>query len=180
MPQEDVTALARKVECLLMDVDGVLTDGRIWLVPGAAGDVVEAKAFDVTDGAGIALAHRAGLKTGIITARPSPAVERRAKELHMTHVYQGGLDKLAALEDLLAKTNLPPDRLCFIGDDVLDIPLLRRVGLPIAVANARPEVKTHAAYVTDAPGGRGAVREVVELILKAQGKWDGAIQQFLI
>ena len=173
MPEKDV-------EMLLMDVDGVMTDGRIIHIPQTDGSVVEAKEFDAADGAAIGFARRAGIRTGIISGRGSPAVTRRAQELHMEFVYQGlGRKKLSALEEILAHTKLPAGRICYIGDDVQDIPILMRVGFPVAVANAYPEVLSRAVYVTRASGGRGAIREVVELILKAQGKWDAAIAEFL-
>jgi len=173
MPEKDV-------EMLLMDVDGVMTDGRIIHIPQPDGSVVEAKEFDAADGAAIGFARRAGIRTGIISGRGSPAVSRRAEELHMEFVYQGlGRKKLSALEEILARTELPADRICYVGDDVQDIPTLARVGCPVAVTNACPEVISRAVYVTRASGGRGAIREVVELILKAQGKWDAAIAEFL-
>jgi len=170
----------KDIEMLLMDVDGVMTDGRIIHIPQPDGSVVEAKEFDVADGAAIGFARRAGIRTGIISGRGSPAVSRRAEELHMDFVYQGlGRKKLSAFEEILARTKLPADRICYVGDDVQDIPILTRVGFPVAVANAYPEVRSRAAYVTRAFGGRGAIREIVELILKAQGKWEFAIAEFL-
>jgi 3-deoxy-D-manno-octulosonate 8-phosphate phosphatase (KDO 8-P phosphatase) len=170
----------KEVELLLMDVDGVMTDGRIIHIPQPDGSVVEAKEFNASDGAAIGFARRAGIRTGIISGRGSPAVSRRAEELHMDFLYQGlGRKKLSAFEEILARTKLPADRICYIGDDVQDIPILMRVGFPVAVANAYPEVLSRVAYVTRACGGKGAIREVVELILKAQGKWDAAIAEFL-
>jgi 3-deoxy-D-manno-octulosonate 8-phosphate phosphatase (KDO 8-P phosphatase) len=170
----------REVELLLMDVDGVMTDGRIIHIPQVDGSVVEAKEFNAADGAAIGFARRAGIRTGIISGRASPAVSRRAEELRMEFVYQGlGRNKLSAFEEILARTKLPADRICYIGDDVQDIPILKLVGFPVAVANAYPEVRSRAAYITRAFGGNGAVREVVEVILKAQGKWDAAIAEFL-
>jgi 3-deoxy-D-manno-octulosonate 8-phosphate phosphatase (KDO 8-P phosphatase) len=179
MPDKDVTPLARKIELLLMDVDGVLTDGRLLLVPMPDGSVVEAKAFNVNDGAALAMARRAGLKTGIISGRSSPALTKRAEELKIEFFYHGlGRKKTSALEEIYAKTKLPEDRVCYVGDDVPDLPLFSRVGFPIAVANASQEVAARAAYVTRAAGGQGAIREVVELILRAQGKWEAALQEF--
>jgi 3-deoxy-D-manno-octulosonate 8-phosphate phosphatase (KDO 8-P phosphatase) len=178
MPEKDITALAAKVQMLLMDVDGVMTDGSLIHIPMADGSVVEAKSFNASDGAGIGFAHRAGIKTGIISGRGS--ADRRAEELKMDFVYQGlGRTKLPALGEILVRSKIPSERVCYIGDDLQDIPILSRVGFPVAVANAYPEVLLRVAYVTRASGGRGAIREVVELILKAQGKWEAAIAEFL-
>ena len=141
------------------------------------GSVVEAKAFNASDGAGIGFAHRAGIKTGIISGRG--AAGRRAEELKMDFVYQGlGRKKISAYEEILVRSKIASERICYIGDDVQDIPILTRVGFPVAVANAYPEVLSRVAYITRASGGRGAIREVVDLILKAQGKWDAAIEEF--
>lgn len=164
-----------------MDVDGVLTDGQLLFIPMPVLGVVEAKSFDAADGAAIGFARRAGIKTGIISGRSSPAVERRAQELHIDFLYQDlGRKKLPALEEILAKSNIPADRICYVGDDVQDLPILKRVGFPVAVSNADPEVISRAAYVTRASGGHGAIREVVEMILKAQGKWDSTLSEFLL
>ena len=179
MPEKDVTPLAWKIELLLMDVDGVLTDGRLLLVPLPDGSVVEAKAFNVNDGAALAMARRAGLKTGIISGRSSPALTRRAEELKVEYFYHGlGRTKTSALEEIYAKSRMPKDRVCYVGDDVQDLPLFTRVGFPISVSNASQEVASRAAYVTRASGGNGAIREVVELILRAQGKWEAALKEF--
>jgi len=179
MPEKDVTPLAGKIELLLMDVDGVLTDGRILLVPMPDGSVVEAKAFNVNDGAALVMARRAGLKTGIISGRSSAALTRRAEELKVDFFYHGvNPKKTAALDEIYAKTKLPQDRVCYVGDDVQDLPVFARVGFPIAVANAVPDVAARAAYRTRAQGGDGAIREVVELILRAQGKWEAALAEF--
>jgi 3-deoxy-D-manno-octulosonate 8-phosphate phosphatase (KDO 8-P phosphatase) len=179
MPEKDVTPLAWKIEVLLMDVDGVLTDGRLLLVPMPDGSVVEAKAFNVNDGAALAMARRAGLKTGIISGRSSAALTRRAEELKVDFFYHGlNPKKTVAIEEIFAKTKLSKERICYVGDDVQDLPILARVGFPIAVANAAPEVAARAAYVTRTAGGQGAIREVVELILRAQGKWDAALSEF--
>lgn len=179
MSREELTERARGVRLLLLDVDGVLTDGRIFLVPDGAGGLVESKAFDVTDGAGIVLARRAGLPTGIVSGRQSPVVTARAKELGIEEVHLGVADKGAALERIVWRTKIPIESICFVGDDIVDLPVMRRVGFPVAVQNAPDEVRAHAAYVTSARGGRGAVREIVELLLKARGKWDEAVSEFL-
>jgi 3-deoxy-D-manno-octulosonate 8-phosphate phosphatase (KDO 8-P phosphatase) len=179
MSQPELTERAKRVRLILLDVDGVLTDGRIFFVPDGEGGVVESKSFDVVDGAGIACAHRAGLQTGIISGRESPAVTARADELGIKEVHQGIRDKAHALERVVQRTRVEPENICFAGDDIVDLPVMRRVGFPIAVANAPEEVRAHAAYVTSARGGRGAVREIVELILRAQGKWDEIVAEFL-
>jgi 3-deoxy-D-manno-octulosonate 8-phosphate phosphatase (KDO 8-P phosphatase) len=179
MHEKDVTRLAWKIELLLMDVDGVLTDGRLLLVPMPDGSVVEAKSFSVNDGAALAMARRAGLKIGIISGRSSAALSRRAEELKVDFFYHGlGRRKAPALDEILSQTRLPKDRVCYVGDDVQDLPVFSAVGFPIAVSNASADVTARAAYVTRASGGQGAIREVVELILRAQGKWDAALSEF--
>ena len=179
MPEERLATLAQQVQLLLMDVDGVLTDGQIVLAQVSENLVTETKSFDVTDGAGIAFAKKAGLRTGIITKRASLAVVRRANELGMDYVLTGVDDKRAALEEVCRLSGVPTANTCYIGDDLPDLPVLTKVGFPVAVRNARPEVQAIAAYVTEALGGRGAVREVVELILKAQDRWNSVVDLFL-
>jgi 3-deoxy-D-manno-octulosonate 8-phosphate phosphatase (KDO 8-P phosphatase) len=176
MPEKDVTRLASKIELLLMDVDGVLTDGRILLVPMPDGTAGEAKAFNTKDGAALAIAREAGLRTGFITGRSSPALTRRAEELKVDFFYHGlSRSKISAIEEIYTQTKLSPDKVCYVGDDFPDLSILARVGFPVAVADASPEVVVRAAYVTRAAGGHGAIREVVELILRAQNKWDAAL-----
>ncbi|MGH9816868.1 MAG: KdsC family phosphatase [Candidatus Acidiferrales bacterium] len=160
---------------MLMDVDGVLTDGRIWLQSWPDGTAQEIKDFSAYDGAGLKLAREAGLRTGIITGRDSAATARRAKELDMEFVFQGRAEKLAAYEEVLRKAGVSDEEVCFMGDDLPDLQVLQRAGLAVAVANAWPETKKAAHYVTKRAGGYGAVREVVELILKAQGKWHTVV-----
>jgi 3-deoxy-D-manno-octulosonate 8-phosphate phosphatase (KDO 8-P phosphatase) len=172
---EDVTARAQRIKLLLMDCDGVLTDGRLWLTP--EGD--EQKTFHARDGQGISLLHYAGLHTGIISGRASSAVERRAHELKMTYVRQYAKDKIAALETILAEAQLEPIDCAYIGDDVGDIPVMRRVGLAVAVADAVEETKQASHFVTQLKGGHGAVREVADFILKTQGKWDEVMKRFM-
>jgi 3-deoxy-D-manno-octulosonate 8-phosphate phosphatase (KDO 8-P phosphatase) len=172
---DDVNRRAGRIKLLLMDCDGVLTDGRLWLM--ADGD--EQKAFHARDGQGISLCHHAGLKTGIITGRTSSAVERRAQDLKMSYVRQEAKDKIKALDEILALAGVSANECAFIGDDVADIPVMQRVALAIAVADAVPETKQAAHYVTELKGGHGAVREVCDLILKAQGKWDEVMSRFL-
>ena len=157
-----------------MDVDGVLTDGRI--VYANSGD--ELKFFDVTDGMGLALFTRAGLKTAIITAKKSKIVTKRSKDLHIDKVYQNAFKKSEAYEKALNHFGIQGEEVCFIGDDVIDIPVLKKAGLAIAVASAVDEVKKEADYITKKPGGRGAVREIIELILKKQGKWPKIMKRY--
>lgn len=155
------------IKLLILDVDGVMTDGRIIYDD----DGKETKVFDVKDGHGIKLLMRAGINVAIITARESKVVLHRAKNLGIEAVYQKAMDKVAAFEDIAKKKQLPPDEVAYMGDDLVDIPLLRRVGFAIAVKDAVEDVKKHVHYVTIRNGGCGAVREVCELILKTQGKW---------
>jgi 3-deoxy-D-manno-octulosonate 8-phosphate phosphatase (KDO 8-P phosphatase) len=167
-----VTARAKKIRVLLVDVDGVLTDGHVWLLSRRDGTASEIKGFSAYDGAGLKMARAAGLRTGLITGRESTAVAQRARECEIEFVYQGRATKLGALEEILRTTGADDAEFAYVGDDLPDIPVLRRAGLAVAVANAAPEVKQAAHYVTSRSGGEGAVREVIELILKAQGTWD--------
>ena len=164
-------ARAKKVRILLMDVDGVLTDGRIWLLSRRDGTASEIKGFSAYDGAGLKLARAAGLRTGIITGRESAAVTQRAKECEIEFVYQRRATKIEALEEILRTTGAAASEVAYVADDIPDLGVLQRVGLAVAVANASPEVKRAAHFVTSRSGGEGAVREVIELIVKAQGKW---------
>jgi len=158
----------KKIKVLAMDVDGVLTDGRI--IVDSHG--VESKNFDVQDGFGIVFLQKCGIKTALISARESDVVIYRAKDLKIDKVYIGVYPKLSAYESMLKEFNVLDTEVCFIGDDVADLKLMRRCGVSVAVANAVAEVKQIASYVTVKKGGHGAVREVVELILKAQGHWS--------
>jgi len=167
---------ARKIRLLLMDVDGVLTDGRIYLQSLPDGTATEMKVFSARDGAGLKLARLTGLRTGLITGRDSAATAKRAREVGMEFVYQNRAEKLSAYEEILRQANLRDVEVAYVADDLPDLPVLGRVGLAVAVANAADEVKKAAHYVTAKAGGEGAVREVVELVLKAQGKWAQAIQ----
>jgi len=173
-PEDEIISRAQRIKLLLMDCDGVLTDGRVWLWP--EGD--EQKAFHTRDGQGISLFHHAGLRTGIISGRESSAVARRARELKMEFVRQDATDKVPALEAILAEAQLELADCAYIGDDVGDIPVLRRVGLAIAVADAVEETKQASHFVTGQKGGCGAVREVCDLILRAQGRWDEVMRRF--
>ncbi|HSE20345.1 MAG TPA: HAD hydrolase family protein [Pyrinomonadaceae bacterium] len=170
-----VQKLASKVKLLLMDCDGVLTDGRVWILE--SGD--DQKAFHVRDGLGIELLHRAGLRSGIISGRNSTAVERRARGLGMSFIRQGFVNKIEAFEETLIEAGVSSEHVAYIGDDLNDIPLMVHSGLGVAVADGVPETRVVANYVTKACGGRGAVREVVELILKSQGLWDKTVSEFL-
>ena len=163
----------QQIKMVLMDVDGVLTGGEI--IYTAAGD--ELKVFNIHDGMGITLARLAGLKTGIITVRMSEMVRRRAEELRFDAVVQGQVHKLAAYEDIRERFRLDDDDIAFIGDDLVDLCILKRVGFSAAVADAREEVKSICDYVSRAAGGRGAVREVIDLILREQGKLDPLVEQ---
>ena len=160
----DIVERAKRVKLLLMDCDGVLTDGRIWLT--ADGD--EQKTFHVRDGQGIVMLHRAGIQTGIISGRTSSTTERRARELAMTFVRQGVDDKVAAFDGLLSEAGVAADECGYVGDDVGDVEIMSRVGFAVAVADAADAAKQAAHFVTTAAGGRGAVREVCEAILAAQ------------
>ena len=171
---EDVLTRARRIKLLLMDCDGVLTDGRIWLTE----DYDEQKGFHVRDGQGISLMHRAGLRTGIISGRKSTAVERRAHDLKITYVHQFAKDKIKALDEIIGAAGVSLEECAFIGDDLADIRVLRRVGLAAAVADAVEETRQAAHYVAKMKGGYGAVREICELILKAQGRWDELLKSF--
>ncbi|HTM47065.1 MAG TPA: HAD hydrolase family protein [Bryobacteraceae bacterium] len=172
--------LAVPVKLLLMDVDGVLTDGRLINVPDAAGNMVETKAFDSQDGIALQWLNWKGIKTGLISGRVSPAAVERAKQCKFTYVYQGHIEKIPILEEILADAGLSKEQVAYIGDDLTDVVVMHRVGLAIATANARFEVKQEAHYVTRAPGGSGAVREAIEMILKAQGLWDEILQKYEI
>jgi 3-deoxy-D-manno-octulosonate 8-phosphate phosphatase (KDO 8-P phosphatase) len=165
-----LAGLASKLCLLLLDVDGVLTDGGIILI----GRDEEAKRFDVQDGMGITIARAAGLKVGIVTSRSSSVVERRAKELNMDELFQGAKRKIEVLEQLVKKYSIGPSQVAYMGDDIQDIAIMRRVGIPIAVQNAVRPVKECSMYVTQACGGHGAVREAVDWLLDLRGDRDSA------
>src|ERR1700694_1665793 len=169
-----LSARAKKIRVLVMDVGVVLTDGRIWLLSRRDGTASEIKGFSAYDGAGLKLARAAGLRTGLITGRESSAVAQRARECEIEFVYQGRATKLGSYQEILRATGAGDQEVAYVGDDLPDLPLLQRAGLAVAVANAAPEVKRAADYVTSRAGGEGAAREVIELIVKAQGKWAAA------
>ena len=165
---------AKHIKLIIFDVDGVLTDGGIYI--GAEGELY--KPFFCRDGLGITLAHKAGIKTAIITGRNSKQVAFRAQELHISEVFQGKLDKRTAYQELKEKLGLRDEEIGYIGDDLIDLPILLQVGLPMAVNDAVAEVRQEALLTASYPGGRGAVRELIEFILKAQGKWQALMQDF--
>jgi 3-deoxy-D-manno-octulosonate 8-phosphate phosphatase (KDO 8-P phosphatase) len=193
---------AKKIKLLLFDVDGVLTDGKLFIFPAPAGaqqstqehaakhggqggfglvsqSMIEAKGFHAHDGTSISLARLAGIKTGLITKRISETVALRARDLKLEYVYQGIQDKRTAFEEILKKEGLRQSEAAFVGDDVIDLPAMRNCGLAIAVKNAREEVKEEAHYVTPHAGGDGALRDAVEYILKAQGKWKQVVEEYI-
>ena len=193
---------ARKIKLLLFDVDGVLTDGKLFIFPAPAGarqptnesvakppepggfgflsqSLIEAKGFHAHDGTAISLARLGGIKTGLITKRVSETVALRARDLRLDYVYQGIQDKRTTFEQILEQAGLPASDAAFVGDDVIDLPAMWHCGLAIAVANARAEVKKDSHYVTPHSGGDGALRDAVEYILKAQGKWRPVVRQYI-
>ncbi len=193
---------AKKIKLLLLDVDGVMTDGGIWLFPAPAGaqqstasraaeqadaggfaiassTMIEAKGFHAHDGTAISLARLGGLKTGVITKRISETVALRARDLRLDHVHQGAANKTAVLEDILRKEGLRAEQAAYVGDDIIDLPVMQRCGLAIAVAGARDEVKRASHFVTPHRGGDGAVRDAVEFILRAQGSWKMVVDEYL-
>jgi 3-deoxy-D-manno-octulosonate 8-phosphate phosphatase (KDO 8-P phosphatase) len=177
---EDVLARATRVRLLLMDVDGVMTDGSYWHVPDGQGGLAEIKAFDSQDGIALQWMRRFGIQGGIVSGRVSVATEERARSAGFEHVYMGHLEKVPVLEEILERTELPAQAVAYIGDDYTDVVIMHRVGLAVATANAKPEVKAEAHHVTAAPGGHGAVRETVELLLKAQGRWAELLDHYEI
>ena len=168
MAPQDLSGRIKKIRLVIFDVDGVLTDGRI--VYDSSGK--DLKFFDVTDGLGITLLSRAGIDTVIMTAKASRVIRHRAKSVGIKAVYQDCSDKLETFGEVQARFKVKPEEVCFIGDDLVDLPVLKRAGLAVSVPNAVDEVRAVAHYVTGKSGGRGAVREVCDMILKTQGKWE--------
>ena len=168
---------ASRIQVLLMDVDGTMTDGSVTLLSQADGTALEIKTFDAHDGQGLTLAQTAGLRTGCITGRESPALLRRAHEMRMEFIYMKQPLKTLAYEEVLQKAEVSDGEVAFVGDDLPDIPVMRRAGLAVAVGNAVPEVKEVAHYTTRALAGRGAIREAVELILRSKGIWEQMIDK---
>jgi 3-deoxy-D-manno-octulosonate 8-phosphate phosphatase (KDO 8-P phosphatase) len=203
MPKTQSAKLrAKKIKLLLFDVDGVLTDGKLYIFPAPAGiqqstqdhaarhkedggfglvsqSLIEAKGFHAHDGAAISLARLGGIKTGLITKRVSETVALRARDLKLEYVYQGIQDKLTVFEEILRRAALDTSEAAYVGDDVIDLPVMRNCGLAIAVANARAEVKAEAHYITVHAGGDGALRDATEYILKAQGKWKRVVSEYI-
>ena len=172
-------ARAKNIKILIFDVDGVLTDGQIFVIPNAEGHGIEAKGFAAHDGLGISLGRLGGLRIGIITKRNSQTVAIRARDLKLEFVYQGQAHKMNAIREILAKTGYSLDQLSYVGDDIIDLPVMRQCGLSIATANARKEVKAAAHFVTPNPGGFGAGRDAIDFILTAQGTLEKVIEQYL-
>jgi 3-deoxy-D-manno-octulosonate 8-phosphate phosphatase (KDO 8-P phosphatase) len=168
---------AAQIQILLMDVDGTMTDGSVTLLSQPDGSALEIKTFDAHDGQGLTLARTAGLRTGVITGRESAALMRRANEMKMEFIYQKQPTKIPALEEILKKAGVSESAVAYVGDDLPDLPVMRRVGLAIAVGDAVLEVKLAAHYVTKANAGKGAIREAVELILKSKGVWFEMIEK---
>jgi 3-deoxy-D-manno-octulosonate 8-phosphate phosphatase (KDO 8-P phosphatase) len=168
---------AKRIKVFLMDVDGTLTTGAVTLLSQPDGSALEIKTFDAHDGQGLSLAHTAGLRTGVITGRESAAMRRRARELNIEFVYEKQAHKIAAFEEILKKTGASESEVAYLGDDLPDLTVMRRVGLAVAVGDAAIEVKRAAHYITKAIGGKGAARETVELILKSKGIWEEMIDK---
>jgi 3-deoxy-D-manno-octulosonate 8-phosphate phosphatase (KDO 8-P phosphatase) len=172
-----VAKRAKRIKVFLMDVDGTITTGAVTLLSRTDGSALEIKTFDAHDGQGLTLAHTAGLRTGVITGRESAALRCRARELSIEFVYEKQPHKIAAYEEILKKTGAAESEVAYLGDDLPDLTVMRRVGLAVAVADAAIEVKNEAHYVTKAIGGKGAAREVVEVILKSKGIWKEMIDK---
>jgi 3-deoxy-D-manno-octulosonate 8-phosphate phosphatase (KDO 8-P phosphatase) len=175
VPERDALERAKRVRLMLFDVDGVLTDGRLWY--GANGEAL--KVFNVADGLGFGLLHDAGIGIGILSGRDSAAVAARARDLRIEHVLQGIDNKRAAFEALAAKLGLAPEDTGFMGDDLVDLPVLRRCGFACAPGEAHERVRGSVHYVARAPAGAGAAREVCEFVLRAQGRLEHALARFL-
>ena len=177
--EDEAIVRARKIKVLIFDVDGVLTDGQIYILPGPDGKGIEMKGFTAHDGLGISLARLGGLRVGIITKRQSRTVEIRANDLKLEFIYQGQAHKLQAATEICEKAGISFEEMAYVGDDIVDFPVMRLCGLAIATANARPQVKQMAHYTTPNPGGQGAGRDAIDFILTAQGTLDRAIEDYL-
>jgi 3-deoxy-D-manno-octulosonate 8-phosphate phosphatase (KDO 8-P phosphatase) len=178
LTKEKLHEIAAGIKLLLMDVDGVLTDGHLYLVPNPEGKMIETKGFDSQDGIALRWLTWFGIESGVISGRESPATTERARQVGMRWVFQGHIEKIPLLEQILAESNVDPQHVAYIGDDLTDVVIMRRVGLSVATANARPDVKRSAMAITDVPGGQGAVREVIELLMHAQGHWEGLLKKY--
>ena len=172
---EEIAARARRIRLLLLDVDGVLTDGLVQIESAGR----ESKAFSIRDGAALVWAQRIGLQIGLLSGRPSEATTRRAAELGIETVIQHTQDKREPFEGLIAERGLAPEEVAYMGDDLLDLPVLSRVGLSAAPSDAVPDVLSRVHWVSRYPGGRGAVRELIEVVLRAQNSWDALVARFL-
>lgn len=179
IPLADAQARARQIKVLIFDVDGVLTNGDITVIPKLDGTGVEVKGFHAHDGLGISLARLGGVRTGIVTKRQSQTVAIRARDLKLEFVYQGQAHKMKAIREIVSQAGITLEELCYVGDDIVDLPPMRVCGLAIATANARPQVKAAAHWVTPLPGGQGAGRDAVDFILEAQGSLHRVIEQYL-
>ncbi len=178
LTEEKLHRIASDIKVLLMDVDGVLTDGKLLFVPDGQGNTTETKAFDSQDGIALRWLRWYGVQTGVISGRDSPATAERARQVDMTWVFQGHIEKIPLFEQILAEAKVTRDQVAYMGDDLTDVVIMRRVGLSFATANARAEVKESASAVTEAVGGSGAVREVIELLLKARGVWGELLKKY--
>jgi 3-deoxy-D-manno-octulosonate 8-phosphate phosphatase (KDO 8-P phosphatase) len=179
IPLADAEARARNIKVLIFDVDGVLTDGKLTFIPKLDGTAAETKGFHAHDGLGISLARLGGLRTGIITKRQSQTVAIRARDLKLEFIYQGQHYKSRAAQEIAQQAGITMDELCYVGDDIIDLPVMRLCGLSVATANARPQVLAAAHWVTPNRGGEGAGRDVIDFILQAQGSLHRVIEQYL-
>ncbi|WP_428897197.1 3-deoxy-D-manno-octulosonate 8-phosphate phosphatase (KDO 8-P phosphatase) [Parelusimicrobium proximum] len=170
------TERAKKIKFLLTDVDGVLTDGKLNFFTTPEGKIEEFKSFNATDGLGFMVLTRAGIASGIITGRAHPTTEHRAKTSGMKYIYQNFTKKINALEDLLSKENISLEEIAYIGDDLIDLPVLTKAGLACCPADAAADIKKVCHYISSVKGGDGAARDVIEFILKAQGRWDEMVE----
>lgn len=175
---DEILERAARVRLFLMDVDGVLTDGHLFGVPGPDGKIFETKGFDSQDGIALQWLSWYDIQTGVISGRLSPATEERARQVKMRYVYQGHIEKLPILQEIQTASGIQLEEMAYAGDDLTDVPILRHVGFAIATANARAEVKRAAHYVTTAVGGSGAVREVCEILLRAHGRWADILKKY--
>jgi 3-deoxy-D-manno-octulosonate 8-phosphate phosphatase (KDO 8-P phosphatase) len=178
LTQDELFQRAASVKVLLMDVDGVMTDGRLYLVPNANNEMVETKGFDSQDGIALRWLRWYDIQTGVISGRESPATAERARQVGMSWVFQGHIEKIPLFEQIMAEAKATRDEVAYIGDDLTDVVIMRRVGLSFATANARAEVKRSAHAVTAASGGCGAVREVIEMLLRARGVWNELLKKY--
>lgn len=180
LTEAEVQRLAAGIKVLLMDVDGVLTDGRLYFLPGPDGKMVESKTFDSQDGIALRWLSWYGIKTGVISGRDSPATLERAQQVSMTWVFQGHIEKIPLFEKIMAEAGVSHEEVAYVGDDLTDVVIMNRVGLSVATGNARAEVKKSAKVVTEAVGGSGAIREVVELLFRARGVWGEILKKYEI